>query len=186
MNPTSRYPGLHWEEPEDWARYRTHVATSKPLLARLARALWFFVRSCGVFFIPWLLLRLLRFPTISAEGYLIAAAFGASVFTLLHWVRATYPVPASKISFTDNGIIQYFPKQEWRCNYLELDGWAVIDREFQGHILHILLLKLLVKGRTYDEAFALPDAIIRDKVVQMLRDKHVPEASDLKPSWEAE
>ena len=66
---------------------------------------------------------------------------------------------------------------------LRLDG----NREaVQRRILQILLLKRLVKGRAYNVAFALPDASVRDQVVQILNDKQVPQAPDLKPSWEAE
>jgi hypothetical protein len=106
---------------------------------------------------------------------------------MLHWFYGIDPVrPGTKISFRDRGITSRLPNgQEWDGSYHQVCGWTVVERGFKGRTLQILVLKLLMKGRTYNEAIALPDASVRDQVVQILNDKQVPQASDLKPSWEA-
>jgi hypothetical protein len=48
------------------------------------------------------------------------------------------------------------------------------------------LLKRLVKDRACNEEFALPDAGVRDQVLQILNDRQVPQVSDVEPSWEVE
>ena len=89
----------------------------------------------------------------------------------------------SEISFRNNGISVLLRNgQHGDYYYHHLYGWAVIEREFEGHVLHILLLKVL--GRVI--ALALPDLSVRDQVTQILTDRKVPQVSDLKPSWEAE
>ncbi len=111
----------------------------------------------------------------------------AIFITILHWFYGIGPVsPNAKISFRDRGITNQLPNgQQWDRTYRQLCGWTVIEREFKGRILQILLLRL-VKGRARSQAIALPDASVRDQVVQILNDKQVPHAPDLKPSWEAE
>jgi hypothetical protein len=175
-------PLVHWVEPEDWNHYRTHVVRSKPALARLGKEAWFFARCLGFILFPWLLLRLSQLPTSSAFPALSVLA--TLLLAVLHWQNATYPVRSgTEISFRDNGITELLCNgQGGDWNYHHLYGWALIEREFKERILHILLLK----GRGWVHAFALPDAGVRSRLVEILTDKHVPQASDIKPSWEAE
>lgn len=173
-------PILRWVEPKDWPHYRTHLVTSKPLLHRLAKALWFFIRCLGIIFLPWLLLCLFQLPTASFAEFLGLSISVTFFFTLLHWFNATYPVHSTEISFRDKGITQFFGKQDFDSNYHNYSGWAVIERPFEGRILYILLLK----GRTRVIAFALPDTSTRDRLVQLLIDKKLPQLTDLKPAWE--
>jgi hypothetical protein len=103
---------------------------------------------------------------------------------MLHWLYRIYPVgPKTQISFRDRRITERLPDgQQFDCNYRQFRSWAVIERPFKGHVLQILPL---TKGRTISLAIALRDAIIRDQVVQILNDRHVPQAPDLTPSCEA-
>jgi hypothetical protein len=173
-------PVLRWIEPVDWPRYRTHVVTSRPLLPRFAKALWFFIRCFGVILLPWLLLQLFQLPTISIAGFLWLVIPVALFFTSLHWLNATYPVHPTEISFRDKGITQFFGKQTWDLNYADFSGWAVVERQFEGRVLHILLLQ----GRSRVFEFALPDTTTRDRLEQLFHDKQIPPSPDLKPSWE--
>lgn len=175
-------PLVRWLEPEDWARYRTHVARSKPIAARLRREARFFARCLGVLVLPWLVLQLLHIPTSSAQLHLALSVVTTLFFTLIHWLNATYPVHTTEISFRDNGITRLADKQDWDWNYTRFCSWAVIEREFQGRMLQILLLQ----SPADDVALALADADVRDRAVRILRDKHLPELPELKPSWEGD
>ncbi len=191
---------VHWVEPEHWTRYRLRVAISKPVLYQLRKELWFFVRCyafccafivlpfLGFLLLPWLFsLGPVQLFIISLSAFRAVSVL-AIFITVLHWFDGIAPArPGTKISFRDRGITSRLANgQEWDRSYDQLCGWAVIGREFKGRILQILLLKVLVKGRTYIESIPLPDASVRDQVVQILNDKQAPQASDLKPSWEAE
>jgi hypothetical protein len=174
-------PIFRWVEPADWPRYRTHLVVSKPRLPRLAKALWFFVLCFGVFFIPWLLL---CFFGLTAEPtfFFSASILGTLLIThLCHWLPTIWPVHSTEISFRDKGITQFFGKQTWDLNYVDFSSWAVVERQFEGRILHILLLQ----GRSRVFEFALPDSSTRDQLAQLFHDKEIPHSPDLKPSWEA-
>jgi hypothetical protein len=179
-------PILRWNEPEEWPRYRTHLATSKPLLPRLGKALWFFVRCFGIILLPWFLLSLFRVPTAPAAGYsCLAAAVSFFITLIYHWLASIWPVHCTEISFRERGITQFFGKQTMDRNYRDLTGWAVVEKQFEGRVLHIVLLQGRTwRGRTYVQEFALPDTNTRDRLVQLLNDKHIPQSSDLKLSWE--
>ena len=76
-------------------------------------------------------------------------------------------------------------------NYGRFSSWCVVERQFEGRPLLILLLQITILGRgkqirIWDRAFALPDANIRDQVVRILQDKQVPHLPDLRPEWERE
>jgi hypothetical protein len=187
-------PLVQWEEPEAWVRYREHLAKSKP---RLGRELRFFVRGFTVILCVWISAWLLQsclyhFPQQDRAFLLIFATIGsflsAIVLTLVHGIRVTHPVNSGvKICFRDRDFSRDGCKiPRWDCSYRRLCGWAVIEREFQGRALHILLLKLRPEPRASDIALALPDAAVRDRVIQILGDKQIPQITDLKPSWEAE
>ena len=173
-------PVLHWVESEDWPRYRTHLVVSKSLLPRFVKALWFFVRCFGVILLPWLLLKVFRLPTISVAGFLWLAIPVALFFTSLHWLNATHPARATKISFRDRGITQLSGKQTRDLNYRDCSGWNVVERRFEERVLHILLLQC----RIYVIEVALPDANACDGLAEIFRDKQIPHLPDLKPSWE--
>jgi hypothetical protein len=175
-------PILRWMEPEDWSRYRTHIAASKPLFLRVAKALWFCARCLGIIILPWLSLLLCGVPTSPPADHLPLVLAVTFFFTLLYWFRAAYPVHTTEISFRANGISQYFGKQTMDHNYGQFTGWTVVERQFEGRTLLILLLRL----RNWDRAFALPDANIRDQVARILHNKNLPQIPDLKPSWESE
>jgi hypothetical protein len=178
-------PILRWREPDDWARYRTGLFYSKPLFSRLARSLWFSVRCFGIIILPWLALRFCGLPTSPTIEYLPLAVVVTFFFTVLHWLYAAYPVHATEISFRDNGFSQFFGKQTHDRNYHRLSGWTVVERTFEGRVLLILLLRSATwKLRPYIISVALPDADIRDRVTQILRDKRIPHVPDLMPSWE--
>ena len=179
-------PILCWKEPIEWPRYRTQLVKSRPVMPRFVNALWFFVRCFGVFFIPWLLLHFLRVPTAPAVSYLCLVATVAFLITLVYdWLATIWPVHCTEISFRDNGITQFFGKQTADWNYSHFSGWVMIERHFQGRILHILLLKgCNYKGRSYVRAFALPDTVIRDRLDQLLHNQKIPQISDLKPPWD--
>jgi hypothetical protein len=193
-------PLMHWVEPEDWTGYRVRAEISKPVLYQLRKELWFFVR-CYTFCCAFIVLPCLAFillPSLFLLGPLQVLTISISSFpavsvlaifiTILHWLYGIYPVrPETKISFRDRGITERLLNgQQCDWSYRQCCGWTLIEREFKGRILQILLLKRLVKGRTYNEAFALPDASVRDQVAQILNDQQVPQAPDLKPPWEVE
>ncbi len=174
-------PILRWKEPIEWPRYRTHLVESRPLLPRLVKALWFFVRCFAIFLIPWLLLRLFRVPTAPAVGYVCLAVAGAFLITLFYqWLANVWPVHCTEISFRDNGITQFFGKQTADWNYHQFSGWGIVEKEFEGRTFSILLLQ----GRSRIVALAIPDTDIRDRLVQILHDKKIPQLPDLKPPWE--
>ncbi len=189
-------PLVQWVEPEDWTRFLTRAEITKPVFYQLRTELWFFVRCyafcCAFIVVPFLGFVLLIFfgwgpfllVAVSIRPF-AAVFFLAVIFTMLHWLYRIFHTPAEKISFRDRGITKRNPSgQLFVWNYRQFCGWSVIEMQFEGHVLQILLLKQLVKGRAYNEAFALPDASVRDQVVQILNDRQVPQVSDIKPSWE--
>jgi hypothetical protein len=173
---------LRWNEPEEWSRYRTQLVKSKPLLNRLDKAFWFFARCIGIFSIPWLLLVLFQVPTAPVPEYLCLVTAIALFLTLIyHWLATIWPVHCTEISFRDNGITQFFGKQTADWNYHQFSGWAMIEKQFERQPIFILLLQ----GRSRIVSFAIPDFNIRDRIAQLLRDKKISYAPDLKPPWES-
>jgi hypothetical protein len=140
-------PILRWREPDDWARYRTIFFASKPLLPRLAKVLWFCVRCLGIIIIPWFVLLLCGVPTAPAAAYISLAAVASFFFTSLHWLSASHPVHSTEISFRANGITQFFGRQIMDLNYGQFSGWAVVERQFEGRVLFILLLQMTLRAR---------------------------------------
>ncbi|MDB5387461.1 MAG: hypothetical protein JWM11_3107 [Planctomycetaceae bacterium] len=191
-------PLVQWAEPEDWTRFRIRTEISKPVLYQLRTELWFFVRCyafcCAFIVVPFLGFVLL--PWVYAAGPVQLVTVSISCFgvgsvlaifiTLLHWLYGIYPVrPETKVSFRDRGITCLLLNgQKCHWNYREFCGWTVIERHFKEHILQILVLKRVSKGQACNVEFALPDVVVRDQVSQLLNDRQVPNASDLKPSWE--
>jgi hypothetical protein len=173
-------PILRWVEPADWPRYRTNVVTSKPLLPRLAKALWFSVRCFGVILFLWLLLHLLQLPTISIAEFLWLVIPVTLFFTSLYWLNAIHPARATEVSFRDHGITQLSGKQVRDLNYGDCSGWNVIERRFKERVLLVLLLQ----WRAYVIEVALPDTNTSNRLAQLFQDKHIPHSPDLKPSWE--
>jgi hypothetical protein len=172
-------------EPEDWPRYRTHLVVSQPLLPRLGRALWFAMRCLGVFSIPWLLLQALQLPTLTVIGFLGACLPVTFFFTVLYWSFARHPERATRITVHANGFTQLSGLQTWNFSYLNFAGWATVDREFEGRKLHIVLLKgSNYKGAAYIKSLVMPDALTRERFIQIFRDKKIPELPELKPAWE--
>ena len=176
-------PLVNWVAPDDWGRYRTHIVRSKPFYVRLLRMLWFFVRCWSFMLIPWILFLLVLHGYLTpTREYPLVSGAGAIFFTLLYWAYTTYPISnRTTISFRDNGITELLCNgQSWDYNYRQLDGWNVIERDFKGRTLHILLLKGLFGIR----AIALSDSSVRSRVEQILSDKHVPQVLDIAPPWE--
>jgi hypothetical protein len=173
-------PILYWKEPEDYVRYRTHIAVSKPLLLRLARASWFFARCFGFIFLCWLIVNFSQFPAFPDTGFLVLAGIVTLFFTLLHWLNATYPARVGEITVRENGITELSGKQTRNLNYGDCRGWKVVEREFEGHAFHILLLQ----RPKYVFEVVLPDINTRDRLIQIFNDKKIPLLSNLKPSWE--
>ncbi|HEV2694404.1 MAG TPA: hypothetical protein VG347_16040 [Verrucomicrobiae bacterium] len=172
-------------EPKDWERYRTHLVVSKPLVARLVKASWFAARCLGVFSIPWLLLQAFQLPTLSLVGFLVVCLPVTFFFTVLYWSCAVHPERVTKITVLANGFTVLSGLQTWSHSYLDITGWATVDREFEGRTLHILLLrKLNYKGIAYTRSMAMPDGPTRERFVQILCAKKVPELPGLKPEWE--
>lgn len=173
-------PVLKWSEPKDYIRYRTHLAVSKPSWLRLARAGRFFACVFGIFFIPWLVLNFCFNAGVPAIGFLTILIPASLFFTSLHWLNATHPARITHIIVFPEGFSQLSGKQTANYSFSDFSGWSVIEREFEGRPLHILLLQ----RPKYVKAMAFPDANIRDQFIQMLKEKKVPYLSDLKPSWE--
>jgi hypothetical protein len=172
---------LRWNEPEEWPRYRTQWAKSKPLFNRLGKAFWFFARCFGIFSIPWLLLLLFQVPTAPVPEYLSLVTAIALFLTLIyHWLAMIWPVHCTEISFRENGITQFFGKQTVDWNYHHFSGWTLVQKDFEGKVFFILLLL----GRSRIVAFAIPDTQIRDQLVQILQNKNIPQSPDLKLPWE--
>ena len=175
-------PLTQWVEPEDWVRYRTQLVNSKPILARLGREAWFFANCWGFILFPWFLLWLSsQHHACSFKSFLALSVVATFICTIFHWLDTTYPVRrGTEISLRNNGITMLLCNgqiKDW--HYHSLYGWAVIEREYRGNILHILLLK----GHGPVEAFALPDAGVGDRVKQILVDKRVPQLPGLEPPW---
>lgn len=200
-------PLVRWMEPKGWTGFRKRAELSKPFLYQLSTELWFFLRFytfCFAFMVVPIFVFMLyaslylrpysvlkpyqRFAfTISILPFGSVALF-ATFISMLHWLYGITPVcPETKVSFRDRGISVRLPNgQQFSWNYHQFVGWAVIERHFKEHILQILLLKRLVKGRACNLAFALPDASVREQVQQILVERQLPQMSDIKPSWETE
>jgi hypothetical protein len=173
-------PILYWKEPEDYIRYRTHIAVSKPLLLRLARAGWFFARCLGFIFLCWLFFNFSQLPALPDGGFLVLAGFVALFFTSLHWLNATHPAHVGEITVRENGITELSGKQTRNLNYGDCRGWAIVERKFEGYTFLILLLQ----RPKYVFEVALPDINTRDRLIQIFNGKKIPQLNDLKPSWE--
>ncbi|HXI82475.1 MAG TPA: hypothetical protein VNL17_00120 [Verrucomicrobiae bacterium] len=174
-------PIVHWVESKDWPRYRTSLVVAEPLLPRLAKTAWFFARCFGFIILPWLLLHLFQLDTIPAAAFLCLSIPITSFFTWLHWLNVTHPARCNEISFRERGISLFSGKQFGDLSYQSLSGWTVVERQFEGSMLHLLLLR----GRTRILALALPDFNTRERVEKLLQGKKVPPLPDLKPPWEA-
>jgi hypothetical protein len=173
-------PILHWKEPEDYIRYRTHIAVSKPLLLRLAKAGWFFARCFGFIFLCWLILNFSQLPAFPDADFLVLAGFVTLFFTLLHWLNATHPARAGEITVRENGITELSGKQTRNLNYGDCRGYAIVEREFEGYTFCILLLQ----RPKYVFEVALPDINTGDRLIQIFNGKKIPQLNELKPSWE--
>jgi len=173
-------PILKWSEPEDYVRYQTCIATSKPLWLRLAKAIRFFVCFFGFFFIPWLALNYFLDWGASASAFLAVLIPVSLFFTLLHWLSAYCSARVSHITVFSDSIHELSGKQMRDLSFEDSSGWSVVEREFEGRILHILLMQ---RPKWVHEV-ALPDINTRDRFVQMLNEKKIPQVSNLKPSWE--
>ena len=173
-------PILYWKEPEAYIRYRTHLAVSKPLLNRLAKASWFFVRCFGFIFLPWLALNFFQVPTMPASGFLGLSISVTLFFTLLYWLFATHPARVTQITVRENGFMLLSGKQTWNLNYGDCLGWTVVERKFEENVFQILLLK---RPKYVFEA-ALPDNETCNRIIQLFNGKKIPQLNDLKPSWE--
>ena len=175
-------PIVRWKEPEPWPRYRTHLVESKPILPRLMKTLWFMARCFAIFFVPWLLLRLFDVPTAPATAFLCLTGLVSLFITLIYsWMASVWPVHCTEISFRDNGITQFFGKQTADWNYHDFSGWTIIERQFHGQPISILLLQ----GRSRVVSFAIPDDNVRQQLARLLGDKGIPAAPGLEPPWEA-
>jgi Na+(H+)/acetate symporter ActP len=174
-------PILYWRESEDYIRYRTHLAVSKSLRNRLAKAIWFFARCFGFIFLPWLILNFFQVPTMPIAGFLALSISVSTFFTLLHWLYTSHPARVTEIAVRKNGMMLLSGKQTWNLNFSDCLGWAIIERKFEDNIFHILLLQRL----KYVFVAALPDVETRDQLIQIFNDKKIPQLSNLKPSWES-
>jgi hypothetical protein len=173
-------PVLQWSEPEDYIRYRKHLAISKPLWLRLAKAIRFGACVFGFFFIPWLALNYLSSigqPFISFLSALIPATL---FFTLVYWLYSIHPARVGHITVYKNGIHELSGKQTRSFSFGDFIGWQIVEREFQGQLFHIVLLP---RAKWVFEV-AFPDSGTRDRFIQILNEKKIPELSTLKPSWE--
>jgi hypothetical protein len=171
-----KYPKLilRWREPGDYPRYRTHLVASRPLLPRVARTLaWF-----GIWTLPgFLLLSLLHRPV----GFYLGIAIPAALWlTWVYWMYTHYPARCREISFHDDDIVVKSGLQTGNSKYQDISGWAMIERQYEDHIISFLLLKYPRGVASY----ALPDAETRDRLAQLLQEKQVPESPDLRPRWE--
>jgi hypothetical protein len=173
-------PILHWIEPVDWPRYRTKLVTSRPGRLRLARELWFFARCLAIITIPWMILHFFGYAD-APSSYLPLALAVSFFFTWLHWYGVIHPASRKVLKFRINGITIHYGKQFADYTYQAVSGWTIVERSFDGRALNILLLEI----RNRKVPCALPDAETRDRVAQILGDKHVPPNPSLKPSWEA-
>ena len=182
-NRLCEYPApiLSWVEPEDWPRYRAQVVAAKPLVPRLAKALWFFVRGLCFILFPWFLLKMCRLPTASTGAYLCLAIIAMLFFTLLHWLYARSPARATEVSFCERGITQISGKQTRDLDYRDCSCWNIVERDFENRVLRVLLLR----WRNHVVEVALPDSTTCDRLVQLFGEKRIPRSSDLSPSWEA-
>lgn len=175
-------PILQWSEPEEYIRYRTHLAVSKPLSLRLARTSRFFVYCFGFFFVPWLGLKYF-FPADSPAVQFLPVLIPATLFfAWLHWLNASNPARRGHISICKNGIHELSGLQTRGLNYSDCIGWTVVERDFEGQVFQILLLK----RPKYIYEVALPDVETRDRLIEIFNDKNIPKISDQKPSWETE
>ena len=165
---------INWVEPEIWPRYRTHIVKLQPLLPRLVKAGWFFIRCVGFFFVPWFLMKLFEVDTLTAPGFIGAVFPVAFFFTLLYQLYTGHPARATKVSFFSHGIFQLSGKQPRNLNHRECSGWNVVERQFENCIIQILL----VQRPTYVFEVALPNADTRERLVQLFNDKKIPHLPD--------
>ena len=173
-------PVLKWSEPENFVRYRNHLAASKPLWLRLFRTIRFLACAFGFFFIPWFALNYFLSAGLPASSFLDVLIPAVTFFTLLYWLFNRYPARVSHITVFPDGFSQLSGKQTRSFGFGDFLGWQVIERKFKEHVFHILLLQ----RPKYVLGIAFPDTDTRDQFVQMLNEKKIPQLSNLKPSWE--
>jgi hypothetical protein len=173
-------PLMHWTEPDDWARYRASEVRRTSLARRLLKCGGFFVCWLGIFVLPWLALRFFDIPTAPTASYMGFCCFVAFFFSVLSWVGKVRPVHCTEISVRKNGITQNFGKQKFDRAFQNISGWRMIEREFEGRTLHILLFKL----RHGVSAIALCGAEPTARLSEILREKGVLECSELTAPWE--
>ncbi len=168
-------PIVQWEQPEIYRRYRTQFkVNSQSLKLRLGKTLGCF--CC--WFLPLLALQCFLHRTV--EG-LVVALFAATWFAQLKWLNLHYPSTHGGISFHDEIVYWGWEKFHGKFRYGDLAAWTIVERQFEGQILHLLLARF---GRGRNGEWCLPDAGTRDRVSQLLHEKMIPFVSDLKPSWE--
>jgi hypothetical protein len=173
-------PFISWIEPPEWVQYRSALYKSEPLLFRIGRVLWIFVFCFFIITIPWLLLVMFKVPTATASSYLSLDLAVTFIYTLPIWLSILYPVHATKMSLHRNGLTQFFGKQTFEINYDQISVWAIIERQFHGCSILILLLQIGSKVSEY----ALPDSDTHDRLVAIFHEKGIFQISELKPTWE--
>jgi hypothetical protein len=182
-------PHFVWEEPENYQRFRKHLLESGPQWPRLRRSLVFFVRCFSIcFLIPALLLVVCLLPirevisflwTSVHTAYWLASVLATLFITLIYsWYRQ---FPPETVKLYEDSLTSRIPNGQsatWR--YRDFAGWAIVERQFEGLRLRLLLLK----GRNRVIEWGLSDSVTREQLAQLLRDKQIPESDELKPSWE--
>lgn len=124
-------PIMRWSEPEDYIRYQTHLATSKPLWLRLAKAIRFFVCCFGFFFLPWLVLNYSLSAALPATNILAVLIPASLFFTMVYWLYAYHSARVTHITVFPEGFSQLSGKQVRSFDFSDFSGWAVVERQFE-------------------------------------------------------
>lgn len=173
-------PPLHWTEPADWPRYRSSLVAAKPPFPRILRNVRFFLCCFAIIMVPRLLLHFSGLADPPFWGYLAGALVLAAFLTFMYWYSNAYPARIAEIVFRADHVTFFSGKQTANIKYENYLGWNIVERQFEGRPLLILLLKT----NRWVRAHALARPEDRDQVSQILESKKIPADPNLRPSWE--
>ena len=173
-------PLLHWTEPDDWPGYRASLVAAKPLFPRAAKTLWFSIRCFAIIMTPRLLLHFAGLADGPFWGYFTVALAFTAFLTFLYWYSRANPARITKIVFRTDRLTFFSGKQTANIKYDQFSGWNIVERQFEGHPLFILLLK----SPRWLGAHALACAEDRQHVAKILEAQKIPTDPSLRPSWE--
>lgn len=173
-------PPLHWTEAPDWPRYRASLVAANPPFRRVLKNLRFFLCCFAIIMVPRLLLHFSGLADPPFWGYFVGALALAAFLTFMYWHSKAYPARITEIVFRADHVTFFSGKQTANIKYENYLSWNIVERQFEGRPLLILLLK----SNRWLRAHALARSEDRGLMTQILDSKKIPADPSLRPSWE--